>query len=59
MELQIIRQKIYEIRGQKVRESIAQLNGIYNAIENLLNENAEKKAEEQKWKERERIGFRS
>jgi len=36
-----------------------QLNGIYKAIENLLHEKAEKKAEEQKWMDRERIGFRS
>ena len=32
----------------------AQLNQIYDAIENLLDE----KMEEKKWKERERIGFK-
>lgn len=35
-----------------------QLSSIYTAIENLLNEKAEKKAEEQKWRDRERIGFK-
>jgi hypothetical protein len=55
-----------EGREQQIRmildrldEHDVQLNGIYKAIENLLNEKAEKKAEEQKWMERERIGFRS
>ena len=55
-----------EDREQKIRmildrldEHDVQLNGIYKAIENLLNEKAEKKAEEQKWTDRERIGFRS
>ncbi|HUB61434.1 MAG TPA: ORF6N domain-containing protein, partial [Puia sp.] len=32
-----------------------QLSSIYSAIENLLNEKAEKKAEEQKWMDRERV----
>lgn len=35
-----------------------QLNSIYKAIENLLNEKADKEAEEQRWLERERIGFK-
>jgi hypothetical protein len=55
-----------EDREQKIRmildrldEHDVQLNGIYKAIENLLNEKAEKKAEEQKWTDRERSGFRS
>jgi len=43
----------------RLDEYDVQLNGIYKAIENLLNEKAEKKAEEQKWMDRERIGFRS
>ena len=36
----------------------AQLNQIYDAIENLLDEKAEKKAEIKKWEDRERIGFK-
>jgi hypothetical protein len=44
---------------ERLDEHDVRLNGIYKAIENLLNEKAEKKAEEQKWKERKRIGFRS
>ncbi len=55
-----------EGREQQIRmildrldEHDVQLNGIYKAIESLLNEKAEKKAEEQKWMDRERIGFRS
>ena len=50
-----------EGREQQIRmildrldEHDVQLNGIYKAIENLLNEKAEKNAEEQIWKERER-----
>jgi hypothetical protein len=43
---------------ERLDEHYVQLNGIYKAIENLLNEKAEKKTEEQKWKERERIGFK-
>jgi hypothetical protein len=39
-------------------EHDVQLNSIYGAIENLLNEKEEKKAEEKKWAERERIGFK-
>jgi|SRR5579863_1860590 len=55
-----------EGREQQIRmildrldEHDVELNSIYIAIENLLNEKAGKKAEEQKWKERERIGFKS
>ena len=43
---------------ERLDEHDVQLNGIYKVIEDLLNEKAEKKAEEQKWHERERIGFR-
>jgi phage regulator Rha-like protein len=35
-----------------------QLNSIYDAIENLLDEKAEEKEEEKKWQERERMGFK-
>jgi hypothetical protein len=35
-----------------------QLNSIYDAIENLLDDKAAEKGEEKKWAERERIGFK-
>lgn len=35
-----------------------QLNSIYSAIESLVKEIADKKAEEQRWKDRERIGYK-
>jgi hypothetical protein len=61
--------KQYAIRQdgltQQLRQAVerlddhdVQLNSIYGAIENLLNEKEEKKAEEKKWAERERIGFK-
>jgi len=43
---------------ERLDEHDVQLNSIYGAIENLLNEKEEKKAEEKKWAERERIGFK-
>ena len=43
---------------ERLDEHDVQLNSIYDAIENLLNEKEEKKAEEKKWVERERIGFK-
>jgi hypothetical protein len=43
----------------RLDEHDVQLNSIYDAIENLLDEKVEEKTEETKWKERERIGFRS
>jgi hypothetical protein len=49
-------QQIRLILG-RLDEHDVQLNGIYKVIEDLLNEKAEKKVEEQKWMERERIGF--
>jgi hypothetical protein len=42
----------------RLDEHDVQLNGIYKAIENLLKEKADKQAEEQRWLERERIGFK-
>ncbi|MEO6328945.1 MAG: ORF6N domain-containing protein [Ginsengibacter sp.] len=42
----------------KVGNHDAQLNSIYEAIENLLDDKADKQAEKQKWKTRERIGFK-
>jgi phage regulator Rha-like protein len=48
-----ISQQFQEIRD-RLGEHDAQLNGIYDAIENLLDEKAERKD----WKDRERIGFK-
>jgi len=45
--------QVMEIR-QRIGEHDVQLNQIYDAIENLLDETIEKK----KWEERERIGFK-
>jgi len=46
-------EQLRELKDQ-VGNHDAQLNQIYDAIENLLNE----KVEEKKWKEREKIGFK-
>ena len=43
-----------ELIKEKIGDHDIQLNHLYDAIENLLDENAEKR----KWGERERIGFR-
>ena len=48
-----LRKQVQEIR-QKVSEHDEQLNGLYDAIENLLDE----KAAQRNWEERERIGFK-
>jgi hypothetical protein len=45
--------QLQEIRD-RLGEHDVQLNSIYDAIENLLDEKAEQKA----WQERERIGFK-
>jgi hypothetical protein len=45
--------QLNELR-EKVGSHDSQLNQIYEAIENLLDE----KAEEKKWKSRDRIGFK-
>jgi len=61
--------KQYAVRqeglAQQVREILSrlddhdiQLNGIYGAIENLLEKKLKQEEEEQKWKEREMIGFK-
>jgi phage regulator Rha-like protein len=42
----------------RIGEHDVQLNQIYNAIENMLDEKVDKKAEEQQWKNRQRIGFK-
>jgi hypothetical protein len=43
---------------ERLDEHDVQLNSIYGVIENLLNEKEQKKVEEKKWAERERIGFK-
>jgi hypothetical protein len=48
-----LRQQLNEIKD-RIGEHDAQLNQIYDAMENLLDE----KAAERKWNERERIGFK-
>ena len=48
-----LKEQLKEIKG-RLGEHDAQLNHIYDAIENLLDENAGQR----KWDERERIGFR-
>jgi hypothetical protein len=49
-----LKQQLKEIK-EKLGEHDAQLNQLYDAMENLLDE----KAAERKWEERERIGFKS
>lgn len=48
-----LREQIKEIK-ERLTEHDVQLNHIYDAMENLLDE----KAAQRKWDERERIGFR-
>ena len=43
---------------QTVSSHSEQLNQIYDAIENLIDEHEEKKEQKRLWKERERIGFK-
>ena len=47
-------EQFFELR-QRIGEHDVQLNQIYDAIENLLDEKTEQKS----WKNRERIGFKS
>jgi phage regulator Rha-like protein len=49
--------QIKEIR-QSITNHSEQLNKIYDAIENMLEEKEDKKEKQRKWKERERIGFK-
>ena len=48
-----LKTQLKEIK-ERIGEHDAQLNGIYDAIENLLDE----KAAARKWEERDRIGFK-
>lgn len=50
-------QQIKELQD-KVGNHDAQLNKIYEAIENLLDDKTDKQAEQQSWRTRERIGFK-
>ena len=52
-----ILEQIKELRD-RVGGHDAQLNQIYDAIENLLDETVDEKVEEKKWENRERIGFK-
>lgn len=47
-----LKEQLKEVK-ERLGEHDAQLNQIYNALENLLDE----KASQRKWEERERIGF--
>lgn len=49
--------QINEIK-QTVTNHSEQLNQIYDAIENMMDENVEKQKEKKRWKERERIVFK-
>lgn len=53
-QLQEIRKELH----QRIDVHDAQLNQIYEAIENMLDEKADQKAKEAEWKERNRIGFK-
>jgi hypothetical protein len=48
-----LKKQLQDIK-QRISEHDEQLNGVYNAIENLLDE----KAAQRNWEERERIGFK-
>jgi hypothetical protein len=48
-----MKEQLKEIK-QRLGEHDVQLSGIYDAIENLLDE----KAAQKKWEEREKIGFK-
>ena len=50
--------QINEIKSTVTNHS-EQLNQIYNAIENMMDENEEKKEQKRLWKEREPIGFKN
>lgn len=50
--------QINEIR-QSVTNHSEQLNQIYDAIENMMDEKEDKKEEKRRWKEREPIGFKN
>lgn len=54
-------EKIEDLRKEmqtRIGEHDSQLAAIYNALENLLDTEAEKKAKEEAWKNRKRIGYK-
>ena len=55
----LVRQNDLKVQLKEIKERLgehdAQLNQIYDAMENLIDE----KAAERKWQDRERIGFKS
>lgn len=53
-QLQQLRQELIE----RIGEHDSQLNHIYDAIENLLDKEADKEETKLKWNERQRIGFK-
>ncbi len=48
-----------EILEERIGEHNVQLNSIYEAIENLLDDKSEKELKDAAWKSRKRIGFKS
>lgn len=48
-----------QLLKQHLREHDVQLNSIYEAIENLLDDKIDKELEKEKWINRQRIGFKS
>lgn len=53
-QLQMLRKELH----QRIDVHDAQLNQIYEAIENMLDEQSDKKVKELEWENRERIGFK-
>lgn len=56
-----ITEKLQEFKkelSQRLDEHDAQLNNIYDALENMLDKQTEEKITQKKWEERERIGFK-
>ncbi len=51
-------QKIKEDLHERINAHDAQLNQIYEALENMLDEQADKKVKELEWKNRKPIGFK-
>lgn len=52
-----VKEQLKELK-ERIGEHDVQLNQIYTAIENMLEEKVDKEAEAKKWKSRERIGFK-
>ncbi len=51
-------EQLDELRG-RIGGHDAQLNQIYEALENMLDKKVEEEVKQKKWKERERIGFKN